>query len=312
MDERCIFVKKRVVTGIKVINGGSAPDVDSDINTGFRDDIIEYITDLYGKDNVSNIITFGRLAAKSAFKQICTIYTVPYAEAQKISNMIPAPIEGVECTLDDIFNPQSDRYNEGADFRAATADSEWAKIVTGARNIEGRNKNLGAHACGIIISSTPLQEVIPLHVRQEDGRVFTQWTYKECESLRLIKMDLLGLDTVDLIQNSVEYISKNGKTPPNMMELIHTEMDDSKVYQLFQQGKTIGVFQFGSEMVRNLLLTLKPTNFNDLAACTAVARPGPMGMQSHTKYADRKNGREDVDFIHEEPLGFVFLLAHLY
>lgn len=298
-------MKKKVVTGIKVIDGGSSPDVDSDINTTKREDVIRYITEVYGKDNVSNIITFGRLAAKSAFKQICTIYTVPYAEAQKISNMIPAPIEGEECTLEDIFNPASDRYSEGADFREATSDPEWQKIVKGARSIEGRNKNVGAHACGVIISSLPLNEVIPLHVRQNDERVFTQWTYKECESLGLIKMDLLGLDTVDLIQNSVEYIVKNGKTPPNMTELIHTDMDDPKVYELFQQGKTVGVFQFGSEMVRNLLLTLKPTNFNDLAACTAVARPGPMGMQSHIKYADRKNGREEVDFIHKEFKGTV-------
>lgn len=293
------------IAKIEVINSGSAPDVDSDFHTEYRERAIEHVQDIYGKDNVANIVTFGTLAAKGAFKELSTIYNKNFAQANKIASLVPPMIEGVDCKLADIYNPESDRYAEGADFREAVSGEDWQKIVEGARNIEGRNKSTGVHACGLILSSVPLSDAIPLHVRQSDQRVITQWTYPECESLGLIKMDFLGLDTVDLIQNSVSNIIKNGKTPPNMIDIIHGPMDDPSVYKLFQKGDTTGIFQFGSEMVRNLLLLTKPTEFGDLPAITSVARPGPMRMQSHIKYADRKNGREEVDFIHPEFKGTV-------
>lgn len=295
----------RKIAKIEVINSGSPPDVDSDFNTEYRERAIEHVQEIYGQDNVANIVTFGTLAAKGAFKELSTIYNKNFAQANKIASLVPPMIEGVDCKLADIYNPDSDRYGEGADFREAVSGEDWQKIVEGARNIEGRNKSTGVHACGIVISNVPLSDAIPLHVRQKDQRVITQWTYPECESLGLIKMDFLGLDTVDLIQNSVLNIIKNGKTPPNMIDIIHGEMDDPDVYRLFQEGHTTGIFQFGSEMVRNLLLLTKPTEFGDLPAITSVARPGPMRMQSHIKYADRKNGREEVDFIHPEFKGTV-------
>jgi len=293
----------KTIKNIKVVASGSNPDVDSDFHTAHREKVLEYVTDLYGKKNVSNIVTFGTLAAKGAVKAMCTIYNIPFVQAGKLAALVPPPIEGKECTLNDIYDPTSDRYEEASEFRSFASGADWEKIIEGARKIEGKNKSTGVHACGIIISAEPLEEVIPLHVRQTDERVITQWTYKECESLGLIKMDFLGLDTVDLIQNTVDYIIKNGKTPPNMAQLVHGEMDDPDVYKLFQDAKTTGIFQFGSEMVQNLLKLVKPTEFNDLAATTAVARPGPMGMLSHIKYADRKNGREEIDYIHPEFIG---------
>lgn len=293
----------KTIKNIKIIKSGSNPDVDSDFHTLVREDVLEYVTDLYGKNNVSNIVTFGTLAAKGAVKAMCTIYNIPFSQANKLASLVPPAVEGKECTLEDIYNPDSDRYAEASEFRSFASGSDWERIIQGAINIEGKNKSTGVHACGIIISSEPLQDVIPLHVRQNDQRVITQWTYKECESLGLIKMDFLGLDTVDLIQNTINYIMASGKTPPNMLDLIHGKMDDPKVYKLFQDSHTTGIFQFGSEMVRNLLKLVKPTEFDDLAATTAVARPGPMGMKSHIKYADRKNGREEIDFIHPEFVG---------
>lgn len=651
------------IAKIEVTKSGSNPDVDSDFHTEHREKAIEHVQEIYGKDNVANIVTFGTLAGKAAFKQMSTIYEANFAQANKITSLYPPMIEGVTATLDDIYNPDSDRYAEGADFREAVSGENWQKIIEGARNIEGRNKSTGVHACfvagtliktldgykeienielgdyvlthtntykevvdtmttedgeifylqaansipskvtgnhpfytrsiirnpnkprelsepvwktvdelsvnddligipvnqdskipdsdlnlpfedpsfwwvagrflgdgwceefdsirnrkrkdgtpyeykrkeknlvisvgyndpthdylieaieknfkyrispnrttnkiyvhgddvfeyfkkfgkyavnkevpgevlslpiellksfvegylsadghyevsngyqsfstvskkltlsmiaainkvykthcsvavskrdqmviegrivnchdkytvsfkegrtsklrsfyedgyiwaglakvektddkeltynfsvlddnsyvanglivhncGIVMSSVPLSDAIPLHVRQSDQRTITQWTYPECESLGLIKMDFLGLDTVDLIQNTVSNIIKNGKTPPNMIDIIHGEMDDPAVYKLFQEGHTTGIFQFGSEMVRNLLLLTKPTEFADLPAITSVARPGPMRMQSHTKYADRKNGREEIDYIHPEFKGTV-------
>lgn len=290
--------KSRRIARVEIVNNGSAPDVDSDFNTEIRENALAYVTDLYGHDKVSNIITFDTLAAKGAVKAMCNIYSIPFSQANKIAALVPAPIEGRDCSLAEIYDPDSERYDEAADFRAATSTPEWEPIIAGARNIEGRNKSTGVHACGIVISAKPLHDVIPLQVRQKDGRVVSQWTYPELEEMGLIKMDFLGLDTVDLIQHSVEYIRQSGKVPPNMMHLVHGDMDDAATLKLFQDGNTIGIFQFGSEMVRNLLKSMKPTTFNDLSACTAVARPGPMNMLSHVKYADRKNGREEVDFIH--------------
>ena len=295
-------VTKRVV-GMEIISPGSPPDIDSDFSTVSKDRAYDYVSDLYGHDNVSHIVTFNTLGAKSAFKRMCTIYSVPFSQANRIAGMMPEGVEGHKITFDDIYDEKSDYYEDAADFRAATSGSEWLPIITGARSIANKVQGTGVHACGVIISNKPLTDTIPLMVDSKDGKVTTQWSYQECEALGLIKMDFLGLDTVDLIQHTVEFIQRSGKEPPNMTEIIHGKMDDEGTYRLFQRGETIGVFQFGSEMVRGLLKHMKPTEFNDLAACTAVARPGPMGMNSHTMYADRKNNLAPVEPIHPDFVG---------
>ena len=295
------MAKTKKVVDMKVVSPGSPPDIDSDFSVTAREKAVEYVTELYGKENVANIVTFGTLATKSAFKSMCTIYEVPFAQANRVASMIPDGDEGHEVTFDDIYNEDSDYYKESADFREATSgDPKWDRVITGARGIAGRVKSTGVHACGIIISAKPLTDTVPLHIRKKDGKVITQWTYQECEALGLIKMDFLGLDTVDLIQHTIEYIQKSGKDAPNMIAITQGKMDDPEVYKLFQEGHTVGVFQFGSEMVRNLLRQMKPTEFNDLAACTAVARPGPMGMNSHTMYAERKNGLSKIEALHPD------------
>lgn len=295
-------VTKRVV-GMEIISPGSPPDIDSDFSTVSKDRAYDYVSDLYGHDNVSHIVTFNTLGAKSAFKRMCTIYSVPFSQANRIAGMMPEGAEGHKITFDDIYDEKSDYYEDAADFRAATSGSEWLPIIIGARSIANKVQGTGVHACGVIISNKPLTDTIPLMVDSKDGKVTTQWSYQECEALGLIKMDFLGLDTVDLIQHTVQFIQRSGKEPPNMTEIIHGKMDDEDTYRLFQHGETIGVFQFGSEMVRGLLKHMKPTEFNDLAACTAVARPGPMGMNSHTMYADRKNNLAPVEPIHPDFVG---------
>lgn len=295
-------VTKRVV-GMEIISPGSPPDIDSDFSTVSKDRAYDYVSDLYGHDNVSHIVTFNTLGAKSAFKRMCTIYSIPFSQANRIAGMMPEGVEGHKITFNDIYDEKSDYYEDAADFRAATSGSEWLPIIIGARSIANKVQGTGVHACGVIISNKPLTDTIPLMVDSKDGKVTTQWSYQECEALGLIKMDFLGLDTVDLIQHTVQFIQRSGKEPPNMTEIIHGKMDDEDTYRLFQHGETIGVFQFGSEMVRGLLKHMKPTEFNDLAACTAVARPGPMGMNSHTMYADRKNNLAPVEPIHPDFVG---------
>lgn len=289
---------QKKIASIRVIDPGSGPDVDSDFNTEVRPHALQYVTDLYG--NVANIVTFNTMAAKGAFKALCTLYRVPFAQATKIASLIPGPIDGVDCTIEDLYNPESLRYPEGADFRAATAGEDWKQIIDGAKALSGRNNSSGVHPCGVVISSKPFEDIIPIQVRQSDGRVVTQWNYEDCESLGLIKMDFLGLDTVDLIQHTVENIMAQGKTPPNMLEIMHGPMDDKKTYDMIGRGETIGIFQLAGDGVRDLLRRMKPTAINDIIATTALFRPGPMGMNSHVKYADRKNGREEVVPIHPE------------
>lgn len=291
-------VKK--IANIRVVSPGSNPDVDSDFNTLIREDAIDHVAELYGEENVANIITFGTLAAKAAFKAMCTIYEIPFAQANRITGLIPDTIDGVAPTLKSLYDPESPFYDGAADFRAATSSSEWQQIVKGAIAIEGRNRSTGVHAAGVIISSKPLKEVIPLTVRQDDGKVLTQWEYGELEDLGLIKMDFLGLDTVDLIQHTVENIIKNGKTPPNMVDIIHGPMDDKKTFEMLQRGETIGVFQLASEGVQDLVKRMEADRFEDIVATTALYRPGPMGMDSHVKYADRKTGREEIEPIHPD------------
>lgn len=648
------------IASIKVIRPGSAPDIDTDIHTQGRDKLIHYVSERYGHENVANIITFGQFKTKNSFKALCTNYGIPFGIANKITALIPPPIEGKDCTFDDIFNEDSPRYEEAADFRQATEGKEWANIINTAKQLNGRIKETGVHACfaagtlvktdkgytpieniklgdlvlthkntykkvaklilnknndlysletansfpleatgnhpfytrtvirdnttrslsepkwkelselstendvigvpvnnnskipdlpynlpfdnpdfwwlvgrflgdgwceefestrnrkradgtpyqykrtekntiisvgyndktkaeliarvnslfdyrirkqrtvekiyikesndrplfnylktfdkyalnkkvneevldlpvsllkefltgylsadgsvntktnrvsfstiskklflgmiavvnkvykthcltsyekrdtmtiegrtvnchdkymatfspeannklqsfyedgylwvsikkinklnkdiktynlsvvddnsytvnnlivhncGVIISNRPLSDNIPTMVRQSDNTLLTQWTYPECESLGLIKMDFLGLDTLDIIENTLNNIKLSGKPVPDLHAIIHGNMDDPKTFKMLQRGDTVGIFQLGGAGVRDLLKRMKPTRFLDIAATTALYRPGPMKMNSHIQYADRKNGREKVTYISPE------------
>lgn len=162
--------------------------------------------------------------------------------------------------------------------------------------------NMLVHNCGVIISNEELTNTIPTQVTK-DGALLTQWTYPQCEALGLIKMDFLGLDTLDVMNNTLENIKNEGQEVPDMRALIHGKMDDKKTFELLQNGETTGIFQLGSSGMRELLERVKPTAFEDIAAVNALYRPGPMNMGSHNQYADRKNQREKVDYISDEFIG---------
>lgn len=288
------------IKSLEVIRPGSAPDIDTDFHTEGRERVVQYCSDTYGHNNVSNIITFGTFRTKNSLKSMATIYQIPFAEANRIVQLIPKPIDGKECTLDDIFNEDSPRYAEGEDFRRATDNDKWREVIKMARPLVGRIRETGLHACGIIISNRDLSDTIPTQVRQKDGVLLTQWTYPYCEALGLIKMDFLGLDTLDIMDNTLKNIEIEGKKVPDMREIVHSGMDDPKTYKLLQNSETTGIFQLGGAGVRDLLKRVKPNKFEDIAAITALYRPGPMKMNSHIEYADRKNGREKITYIDPE------------
>lgn len=291
------------IKSLEVIRPGSAPDIDTDFHTEGREKAVQHVVDTYGRLNVSNIITFGTFKAKNSLKSMATIYQIPFAESNRVAQLIPKPIDGKECSLDDIYNPDSPRYAEAEDFRRAVDNDHWREVIKMARPLSGRIRETGIHACGIVISSNPIEDTVPTQVRQNDGTLMTQWTYPACESLGLIKMDFLGLDTLDIIDNTLKNIKVEGKKVPDMTALIRGKMDDKKTYKLLQNAETTGIFQLGSPGMRDLLERVKPTEFEDLAAVTALYRPGPMKMNSHIQYADRKNGREKISYIDNEFAG---------
>ncbi len=305
--------KNLVIKDVYVKIPGSAPDIDTDFHTAGREKVVQYCVDKYGEENVANIITFGTFKAKRAFKAMSTIYRVPFAVANTASNYIPGQ-QGAEASLKEIIDPSSPRYNEGADFRRATESSIFDEVVEVAAQLDGRISETGVHSCGVIISSKPLAGVIPTQVRQSDGKVITQWEYPELEALGLIKMDMLGLELIDTIQQTLENIKLANESAqseaeirkiPNLRKLIQGEMNDPETYKNLQEGNTVGIFQLGSPGVRELLRRAKPTNFMDIATITALYRPGPMSMNSHLEWADRKNGAKEIISIDEKFKGTV-------
>lgn len=296
---------KKVIKKVKVKVAGSAPDVDTDFHTEGRAKVIEYVANKYGRENVANIATFGKFKAKTSFKSMATIYGAPFVMANRISAAIPNPIDGVECSLEELYDPMSPRYGEGEDFRRLTEETKWKNLVKAAMPLDGRIRNTGTHACGLVIGNHPLNETIPTQIRQSDEALITQWTYPQCESLGLIKMDFLGLDTIDVIENTLENIQNNGKKVPDMVELVRGPMNDEKTFAMLQRGETTGIFQLGGAGVKDLLIRAQPDEFMDIATITALYRPGPMSTQSHLEWADRKNGSKKVIYLDKEFSGTV-------
>lgn len=296
---------KRKIASIEIIKPGSNPDIDTDFSAEARDAVVAHAEKVNGEDKVASIVTLGTLRGKSAFKQMCTIYEIPFSAANKISALYPDAINGETASLIDLYDPKSTFYNAGADFRDATSDGSWVDIIAGAKAIENRNKSTGVHPCGIIISSKPLDETIPLMVSKKDGRTLTQWVYKDLESIGLIKFDFLTLASVDLLQLTLNYIIEKGEQAPNLLKLFQGERNDPKTIDLLRNGRTVGIFQFESPGMQELLKRMGADSFEDLVASNALYRPGPMDSNAHIEYADRRAGRSKPVPLHPEFEGTV-------
>ncbi|NPC95368.1 DNA polymerase III subunit alpha [Nocardioides sp. zg-DK7169] len=276
----------------------SMPDFDIDFDERRRSEVIRYVTDKYGDDRVSYIITYGTIKAKQAVKDSSRILGYPFAMGDKITKAMPAAVMGKDVPLQEIFDPQHKRYSEGGEFRALyDAEADVRRVVDTAIGIEGLKRQWGVHAAGVIMSNTPLVEVIPLLKRPADGAMITQFDYPTCEGLGLIKMDFLGLRNLTVLDDAVKNIAANRGEEIVLEDL---ELTDPKTYELLQRGDTLGVFQLDGGPMRALLRSMRPDAFADISAVGALYRPGPMGADSHNKYARRKTGREPVEPIHPE------------
>ncbi|QBX57744.1 DNA polymerase III subunit alpha [Nocardioides seonyuensis] len=276
----------------------SMPDFDIDFDERRRGEVIKYVTEKYGDDRVSYIVTYGTIKAKQAVKDSSRILAYPFAMGDRITKAMPAAVMGKDVPLKEIFNPEHKRYGEGGEFRALyDGDADVRRVVDTAMGIEGLKRQWGVHAAGVIMSSEPLIDVIPLLKRPADGAMITQFDYPTCESLGLIKMDFLGLRNLTVLDDAVKNIKTNCGEDLVLEEL---ELTDPKTYELLQRGDTLGVFQLDGGPMRALLRSMRPDTFEDISAVGALYRPGPMGADSHNKYARRKTGREPVEPIHPE------------
>jgi DNA polymerase-3 subunit alpha len=281
----------------------SMPDIDIDFDERGRADVIRYVTQKWGSDKVAQIITYGTIKAKAAIKDSCRVLGLPYALGDRITKAFPPAVLGKDITLTGIFDADDARYKEAIELRNLyEAESEIKQVIDTAKGIEGLIRQPGVHAAGVIMSAEPLTDHIPVWTRANDGAVITQFDYPTCEGLGLLKMDFLGLRNLTIMSDAVRAIKENQGREINLLEL---PLDDKATYELLGRGDTLGVFQFDGGPMRSLLRLMKPDNFEDISAVGALYRPGPMGVNSHTNYALRKNGQQEIVPIHpelEEPL----------
>ena len=276
----------------------SMPDIDVDFDERRRDEVIEYVREKYGADRISQVVTYGVIKAKQSLKDSSRVMGYPYAVGDRLTKAMPPTVQGKDITIKGMFDPDDKRYGEAQEFRALHAeDPDAQKIVELAKGLEGMTRQWGVHACAVIMSSAPLIDIIPMMQRLQDGAVITQFDYPTCEHLGLLKMDFLGLRNLTVISDALEGIVANGKEP---LDIDHVELDDRATYELLSRGETLGVFQLDGGGMRTLLRLMKPDNFEDISAVSALYRPGPMGAESHTNYALRKNGLQEIVPIHPE------------
>jgi DNA polymerase-3 subunit alpha len=276
----------------------SMPDVDIDFDERRRGEVIKYVTERWGEDKVAQIATFGTIKAKAAIKDSARVLGYPYAVGDRITKAMPPAVMGKDIPLAGIFDKDHKRYGEAGEIRTLyEQDPDVKKVIDTARGIEGLIRQTGVHAAGVIMSAEPIIDHIPLMRRDADGAIITQFDYPTCETLGLLKMDFLGLRNLTIMTDAVKNIELNhGKN----IDLLALPLDDKPTYELLARGDTLGVFQLDGGPMRSLLRLMKPDNFEDISAVLALYRPGPMGANSHTNYALRKNKQQEITGIHPE------------
>lgn len=266
----------------------SMPDIDVDIQDSRRDEVIAYCAEKYGHDRVSNIVTFGRMFARNAVRDVSRVLQVPYAEADRLAKMIPAPVQGRHIPLEKSIK-------EDVDLRREYETNETSKtVIDYAIILEGTVRSHGVHACGVVIAPDTLVKYVPLEQAQK-GVVATQFPMGQIEEIGLLKMDFLGLSNLTIIKNTLRIVKK---VYGQDIDISTIPLDDEKTFELLQRGDTTGVFQFESSGMKRYLRELKPTEFNDVIAMGALYRPGPLSAGLTDSFIKRKNGLEKTAYAH--------------
>ncbi len=266
----------------------SMPDIDVDIQDSRRDEVIQYCAEKYGQDQVSNIVTFGRMAARAAVRDVARVMQVPYADADRLAKMIPQPVQGRHIPLKKSIVDDLDLKNE------YETNEVSKQVIDMAIALEGTVRSHGVHACGVVIAPSALVNYMPLEMAQK-GVVTVQFPMGQVEELGLLKMDFLGLSNLTIIKNTLRIIKRvYGKD----IDLESVPLDDPETFALLGRGDTTGVFQFESSGMKRYLRELKPTEFNDVIAMGALYRPGPLSAGLTDSFIKRKNGLEDIAYAH--------------
>ena len=276
----------------------SMPDIDLDFDERRRSEMIRYATTKYGEDRVAQIITYGTIKSKQAIKDSTRVLGYPYAIGEKLTKALPPSVMGKDISLAGVFDPTNDRYSEAGEFRTLyESDPDSKTVIDTAMGLEGLKRQWGVHAAGVILSREPLLDVIPIHRREADGSIITQFDMGACEATGLLKMDFLGLRNLSVLDDALLNIKANKGVDVVLEDLT---LDDKKTFELLSRGDTLGVFQLDGGPMRALLRSMSPDSFQDISAVIALYRPGPMGENAHNNYADRKNKRKPVEPIHAE------------
>lgn len=261
------------------------PDIDVDFCYERRQEVIDYVVSKYGADRVAQIGTFGTMAARAAIRDVGRVFGYPYGEVDAVAKMVPMEL-GMTIEKALTINPELKKlYTENEKIR---------KLLDTAKALEGFPRHASTHAAGVVISSQPLVELVPLH-RVGDSTVSTQFTMTALEELGLLKMDFLGLRTLTVIQDALRLIKRSRGLD---LDLEKIPLDDKKVYDLISRGETTGVFQLESSGMRNLLKELKPERFEDIIAVIGLYRPGPLGSGAADEFIRNKNNPENIKYLH--------------
>jgi DNA polymerase-3 subunit alpha len=260
----------------------SLPDIDIDFCMNRRGEVIQYVTEKYGREQVAQIITFNTLGARAAIKDVGRVLEIPYADVDKLTKLVPGVLN---ISL-------SDAIKQEPGFAQARKDARIDEVLKVALRLEGLSRNCSVHAAGVVISPQPLKELVPLYKTSRD-EIVTQFDMNGLEKLSLLKMDFLGLTTLTLIEDALRLIKKR-----HGVDLVPEDLplDDPAAYEIFCKGLTCGVFQFESPGMRDILLRYKPSRLEDLTALNALYRPGPLQGGMVDDFIERKWGRRAVQY----------------
>jgi DNA polymerase-3 subunit alpha len=260
----------------------SMPDIDIDFCDKRRSEVIDYVSEKYGRESVSQIITFGTMAARGAIRDVGRVLKVPIPEVDRIAKLIP-PDPGV--TIDSAL----DRVPE---LRQIAENEKYSELIRMAKKLEGLARHASTHAAGVLITPGKLVNYVPLY-RGSKGEIVTQYDMKSVESIGLLKMDFLGLTTLSIVEDTLKMIKQRQGVE---VETNKIPLDDPDVFRLLAEGRTVGVFQLESSGMRDLLRRMKPERFEDIIATNALYRPGPLGSEMVELFIKRKRGQKDIDY----------------
>jgi DNA polymerase-3 subunit alpha len=258
------------------------PDIDIDFSDDGRAEVITYVKEKYGADNVTQIITFGKMLARQAIRDVGRVIGLAYGEVDRIAKLIPqTPNMTIRKALDQVPDLKT----------LVESSADYQELIRHSLVLEGLNRNAGTHAAGVVITPGELTKYLPLY-RNSDQEITTQYDMNIIEAIGLLKMDFLGLRTLTVIQNTLNLLKARGID----LSLHDIPLDDKDTFHLFNQAETVGIFQFESSGMRECLVKLEPERLEDLIAMNALYRPGPMDMIAH--FIERKQGRDTIQYVH--------------